>query len=247
MKELNMIGVDLEKALIRQKEHSELQNPDETLAAFQRMLKQDNSLDEEILQTIFKGGNEISRALQLDLLKHEHIYNLEQIKKLCTKYRLRFLDTKYFKGDIPREAISKIKAIQKEQNSELKGFKMIAPAPMFNLENKDKDPLLMLPLGNNQFYLIHKWGQDLHPLRALLVFPFRSFQTLLFSVALAAALVVSLFPDSIIMGPYGQSSWNIRLIFFFYLFLAFSGLTALYGFSRMKNFNSELWNSKYID
>ncbi len=242
-----MNGVDLEKALATEKRRFEAKTPDIVLNAFKDLLAQDDTLDDQILGRIFEGGSEEAQKLDLRKLNPERIYNLDQIKNLCTRYRLRFLDSKYFKGEIPYEAISKVKEIQRNQNLQIDSFKMVAPAPMFNLENKDKDPLLMIPLGNQRYYLVHKWGNDLHPLRALLVFPFRSFKTLLFSVAFMAAFVVSLFPDSMVMGPYDQHSWNIRVIFFFYLFLAFSGLTALYGFSRMKNFNSELWNSKYLD
>lgn len=244
---MKRIGVDLEKALERERRKNELNSPDETLAAFKEMIRQDDALDQSILDKLFGDHQGLINELDLKKLDPARIYKLEQIKELCTRYRLRFLNTRYFKGEIPYEAIGKIKALQKSQDRDLEGYKMIAPAPMFNLKNKDRDPLLMLPLGNDRFYLIHKWGNDLHPLRALMVLPFRSFKTLLLSVALLAAFVVSLFPDSMVMGPLDQSSWNIRIIFFFYLFLAFSGLTALYGFSRMKNFNSELWNSKYID
>lgn len=244
---MNRIGVNLEEALQRERARRKHQNPENTLAAFKALLADDDAKDDRILQNIFNGGTEISQAINIKSLNPEQIYSIEEIKSLCTRYRLRFLDASLFRGEIPYEAISKIKRIQKIELQELKGFKMIAPAPMFHLENKDKDPLLMLPLGNNKYYLVHKWGQDLHPLRALMVFPFRSFKTLLLSVALLAAFVVSLFPDKMVMGPLDEHSWNIRIIFFFYLFLAFSGLTALYGFSRMKNFNSELWDSKYMD
>lgn len=244
---MNMNGVDLEKALMREKRKAELKSPDSTLEAFKALLAADDQKDEAILEAIFKGGNDLSNQLKIRELDPERIFTTQQIKNLCTQYRLRFLDTKYFKGEIPYEAISKIKALQRDHNTELKAFKMIAPAPMFNLQNKDRDPLLMLPLGNDRFYLVHKWGNDLHPLRALMVYPFRSFQTLLFSVAALAAFIVALVPDSVIMGPYDSHSFALRVIFFFYLFLAFSGLTALYGFSRLKNFNSELWNSRYLD
>lgn len=244
---MNRIGVDLEKALQRERRREELKSPDETLQAFKELLSKDDDLDNRILENLFSSSHGLQAELNLKNLDPERIYNLEQIKKLCTRYRLRFLDTEHFRGEIPYEAISKIKALQRDNAQELEHFKMVAPAPMFNLKNKDKDPLLMLPLGKGHYYLVHKWGNDLHPLRALMVFPFRSFKTLLLTVALMAAFVVSLFPDSMVMGPLDEHSWNIRIIFFFYLFLAFSGLTALYGFSRMKNFNSELWNSKYID
>lgn len=244
---MKMMGVNLEKALERERRKDELNSPDQTLAAFKAVLEEDDQLDQDIYRRIFGDAPQVSSNFDFRTLDPTKVYSSAQIKKLCTRYRLRFLDTKHFKGDIPYEAIAKIKALQKAQNADLQGFKMIAPAPMFNLKNKDKDPLLMLPLGKDRYYLVHKWGQDLHPLRALMVLPFRNFKTLLASVALLAAMVVSLFPDSMLMGPLDKSSWNIRIIFFFYLFLAFSGLTALYGFSRMKNFNSELWNSKYID
>lgn len=246
-KHMNMTGVDLEKALQKTKKQAELKNPDETLQAFKSLLGEVDRKDQEILDQIFSGGSEVANQLDIKKLEADRIFTTAQIKDLCSHYRLRFLDAKYFKGEIPYEAIAKIKALQKDQSAELKGYKLIAPAPMFQLENKDKDPLLMLPLGNDRFYLVHKWGNDLHPLRKLMVYPFRSFKTLLFTVAGLAALIAWAFPDSVVMGPYDQHSFNIRVIFFFYLFLSFSGLTALYGFSRMKNFNSELWNSKYFD
>ena len=38
----------------------------------------------------------------------------------------------------------------------------MAPSALFRLEKTD-DPLLFVPLGNNYYYLVHKWGNDLHP------------------------------------------------------------------------------------
>ena len=135
--------------------------------------------------------------------------------------------------------------MQREQEVELSNYMIMAPAPMFKLEEKDRDPLLFVPLSANHYYLVHKWGRDLHTLRRLMVFPFRNFQSLLATVALLALLVVMSIPDSVMMGPNDNTSLGIRAIFFIYLFIAFSGLTTLYGFSRMKNFNANLLNSKY--
>lgn len=241
-----MNGVDLERALHKTKEKDLAQNKDEILDAFKALLKADDAADSKILENIFSGNGEISR-LEISRLKADRIYNLKQIKALCTNYRLRFLDAKYFKGEIPHEAVSHIKHLQKDQATEISNFKIVAPASLFNLEYKDKDPLLFIPLGNQRYYLVHKWGNDLHPLRKALVYPFRTFKTLLTSVAALAALIVLCVPSSVLMGPYDKSAFGIRVIFFLYLFIAFSGFTALYGFSRMKNFNSELWNSRYMD
>ena len=36
-------------------------------------------------------------------LDTDKIYHIDNIKSLCIDYRLRFLDLKYFKGEIPEE------------------------------------------------------------------------------------------------------------------------------------------------
>lgn len=239
-------GVDLERVLRGDKRRYEKKQGDDVLQLFREMLNNDDELEDQILDNIFGGTGHISR-LNVSKLDPENIFHIDQIRKLCTNYRLRFLDSQYFKGEVPYEAISKIKRLQRRQEKEIRNFKILAPAPMFNLKYKDKDPMLFIPLGRDRFYLVHKWGGDMHFLRRLLVFPFRNFQSLLGSVALLALLIVMSIPDSVYIGPYDKSAAPVKVIFFFYLFIAFSGLTALYGFSRMKNFNSTLWNSRYMD
>lgn len=241
-----MHGVDLEKALSRTRNKQTRKEPDEVLQAFQELLAQDDATEEQIQKRIFNGGG-ASPQLALSKLDPQKIYRVEDIKKLCTDYRLRFLDSQYFRGDIPYEATMKIKKLQRTHQTKIEQFKIMAPAPMFELEYQDKDPLLFIPLGQDRYYLVHKWGNDLHPLRKLVVFPFRTFRSLLASIAGLAAFIVCCIPSSVLMGPYDKSTLGIRVIFFFYLFISFAGLTALYGFSRVKNFNSALWNSRFND
>lgn len=239
-------GVNLEEALQAEKTKKSNPTEHEVLSAFRQMLEDDDQLDEAIVNRIF-GKENVFNQLNWKKLEVEKIFHVSEIKKLCTDYRLRFLDAHHFKGEIPYEAISKIKGLQKEQGVELQSYKILAPAPMFNLQKKDSDPLLFVPLGNDRFYLIHKWGNDLSPFRKWVVLPFRSFKSLIATVALFTLAIVMAIPDSVYMGPYDKSAGALRVIFFFYLFIAFSGLTVLYGFSRVKNFNSALWDSKYMD
>ncbi len=240
------MGIDLEEVLENEKVKSNRRGEDEVLAAFKKLLENDNAADERVLQNIFGGDGRIS---ELDIWKLEpaKIFTLSQIQKLCTNYRLRFLDASHFNGEIPNEAISKIKRLQKSQNQEITGFKMLAPASMFHLEQRDKDPLLFIPLGNDRYYFVHKWGRDLHPLRKLLVFPFRNFKTLLFCVLALTFAIAFSFPDSAFMAQGNQSVGALRGILFFYVLFAVTGLTALYGFSRVKNFNAQLWDSRFVD
>ena len=96
----------------------------------------------------------------LNKLSKSRIYHIDHIKKVSIDYRLRFLDIKYFKNKLPIEALKQIKKLEKEHKTKLSEFKIMAPSVLFRLEKKD-DPLLFVPLGNEYYYLIHKWGNDL--------------------------------------------------------------------------------------
>ena len=202
---------------------------------------------ERILTNLFRSkGNE--EKLDFNALNPSHIYHIADIKALCINFRLRFLDSKLFRGTFPVEAIEAIKTFQSEQNREITGFKMIAPAPMFKLAEKDKDPLLMVPMGGDYYYLLAKWGNDLHPLRKVLVYPFRDFESLLKTVFAFCLAVALLFPESLIRSNQDTGTiMHLRVILFFWMFFSTSAMTVLYGFSRVKNFNTNLWKSKYLD
>lgn len=216
------------------------------LAGFQALLNQ-KSDGERILSNLF-GSDGQEEQLHFDALESDRIYHIEDIKKLCVDYRLRFLDSKHFNGTFPAEALDAVKAFEKSQEREIKGFKMIAPAGMFKLAEKDKDPLLFVPMGGGYHYLLAQWGNDLHPLRKILVYPFRNFESLMKSVFFFCLAVALLFPESLMRGPKDVGTiMHIRVIFFFWMVFSTGAMTALYGFSRMKNFNANLWKSKYLD
>ena len=179
----------------------------------------------------------------VDNLESSKIYHIDEIKQICIDYRLRFLDTKYFKGTIPAEALSKIKSLEKEHNLEIQGFKIIAPSKLFKLEDKD-DPLLFAPIGNGYHYLIHQWGNDLHPLRKLLMWPFKSIVNLAILVLLMSFITTMLIPD----GLFSKTNSNAQFwILNFFMFKCIASVVIFYGFAMGKNFNPAIWNSKYFN
>jgi hypothetical protein len=240
------MGVNLEQKLREQRKNLRAEDEQQLFEHYKRMFETVDAADEKVLADIF-GSNGQANALNLTKLDPNRIFGVDEIQKICIDYRLRFLDAKYFKGEIPYAAIAEVKRIQKNQAEEITGFKLIAPAGMFHLKEKDKDPLLFINLGNGHYYLVHKWGKELNRWRKLLVYPFRSFESLFFTIIGFAFLVAASVPSEVMMGPKDTTSMHIRVIFFLYLFFAFSGLTALYGFSRMKNFSVALWKSRYFD
>lgn len=202
----------------------------------------DNELD-RIENNVIIGNGVANNKFNIDLLNSDKIYHTKEIKQICIDYRLRFLDTKYFKGTIPAEGLSKIKALEKEHNTEIKGFKIIAPSKLFKLEDKD-DPLLFAPIGNGYYYLIHQWGNDLHPFRKLLMWPFKNIANLIILVLLISFLVTLMIPN----GLFSKSSTNAQFwILYFFMFKCIASVVIFYGFALGKNFSPAIWNSKYYN
>lgn len=196
-----------------------------------------------IISKLGNSSTSESNSFNFNLLETSHIFHLEDIKNICTIYRLRFLDSKFFKGGIPEEAISKIRNLESIHHTSLKNFKIVAPAKLLKLENAD-DPLLFAPMGNDYYYLIHKWGRDLHPLRKWLMWPYKNFENLVFTVFLFSILLTALIPMSWFTAQAGTQEY---IFLFLILFKMVGGVVLFYGFAKGKNFNGAIWNSKFYN
>mgnify|MGYP007131863746 FL=1 len=180
-------------------------------------------------------------GFDFDRLESHKIYHLDQIREVCIQYRLRFLDIKYFKNDLPESAHQAIQDIETIHGTVLADFKVMAPSVLFRLERKD-DPLLFVPMGNNYYYLVHKWGNDLHPLRKLLMWPFKNIWNLLLTVLAVSWVATEMTPMGLFTKtPDGASYWML----YFFMFKAIASIVLFYGFALSKNFNPAMWNSKY--
>ena len=218
-------------------------NEQDILQAVHKLLAVDNHKDDLVLETLSKSNDANHNDFVFDLLETERNYQLDQIKEICINYRLRFLDSKYFKGELPYEAILKIKSLEKKHNTKLNGFKIIAPSKLFKLENAD-DPLLFAPIGNGYYYLIHKWGNDLNPFRKILMWPYKSFGNLIIATLLVSLIATGLFPEGVFSNK--PNSTQAGMIFFF-IFKSIAAVVIYYGFAAGKNFNTAIWNSKYFN
>ncbi|MFD0861485.1 hypothetical protein ACFQ1M_04650 [Sungkyunkwania multivorans] len=213
---------------------------DDILTEVARILEEDDRREERIAKEIVQPSG-LENSFDLELLETEKIFHIDQIKKICIDYRLRFLDTKYFKANIPRTAIEKIKKLEKDHDTQLKGFKIIAPSKLFKLNDPD-DPLLFAPIGNGYYYLIHKWGNDLHPLRRWLMLPFRNFENLLVFTLMVSYVLTLMVPN----GLFSKENSGVEFwMLYFFMFKMVASIVIFYGFALGKNFNTAIWNSQY--
>ena len=218
-------------------------SPEAILKQVEAILKADTAHEEAITNALHQGGSGVKNDFSVDLLETEKIYHIEHIRKICIDYRLRFLDTKYFKGSYPQQAVNAIKTLEKQHHTTLQGFKIVAPSKLFKLKNAD-DPLLFAPIGNGYYYLVHKWGNDLHPLRKWLMLPFKNFLNLVILVALISWILTAIMPMSLFSK---QDSASHFWMLYLFMFKMVASVVLFYGFALGKNFNHAIWDSKYFN
>ena len=208
-------------------------------------------LNDELMENnIKKNLNSCATSIEnIDLTKYNKndVYDLKSIKFIAVKYRLRFLPTKYFKNEIPQEAIFKTKSLEKKNNTSIKNFHILAPATSFDLEDVNKDPLLFAPLKNGKYLLIHQWGTDLAWYKKLSALPLRSLESILISIGFVALLLSIITPTWLIlnsaeidMGYFGYH----RIAWFLYDYILISSITTFICFSQNIYPSEYQWNKK---
>lgn len=227
-----------EKLILKRKESGCLS---QQLASVREILAKDELQRQSIHKKLKSKSPTNENHFVFDLMETENIFYIGQIRQICIDYRLRFLDSHLYKVPFPEEVVTKIKHLEKEHNTQLSGFKLMAPSKVFQLKRYN-DPILFAPVGNDYYYLIHKWGNDLQPLRKWMVLPFRTISHLLLFFVLISLLISLLLPDKF----YGvEMNGTMKLVSFLFLFKYCCAMGLYYGVAKGKNFNVNIWNSDF--
>lgn len=162
------------------------------------LLQGESAEDARILRNLSDDSNlnriEKIRGKQIELENLEKsyegkVFTIDQIKKLCINYRLRFLSSKKYTGSYDVEVAAKIKEFAKNTNSPIDDYSLgrryfiMAPPEMFALREeiyiskRDQDPAIFFQIDDTHYRLIHKWGNDFSILRLLQGFRWKTFWT----------------------------------------------------------------------
>lgn len=183
------------------------------------------------------------RLNQIDALDPTLIYNVEAIENICTKFRLRFLESALFKGQVPAEAIRKVKRIESATGVRFTKYRIIAPAERFRLKDSTKDPILLAELPNGKYYYIYQWGNDMDWKERFLKYPFQHMGALV-TTGLAIGLVIAL------IVPSQFSDFKAEFFYRFFMFSMSSALIVtlaiIVGIMYSKDFSENVWNSKFL-
>lgn len=204
-----------------------------------------NLLTENNILENLKFYNKTFELLDEEVLNRQLIFRPEEIKAICIKYRLRFLDSPYYKGEIPYESVLKIKDLNSHYRKDLKGFKILASSETFSLTDKHTRPaILFAKTLTGNYYPVHSWGEEYKWYRKLLVFPMRTFETLLISLAVLTLIIDLSIPTRLITLDHTATYWcGYRVASYFHLLIFLSGFTAYFTFAFNKNFSKSNWNN----
>ena len=221
------------------KERSKQISTNELTSLLKNILIKEDSKKERITQSLKDVNNGSFNQLKFDEMETKNIFHKDTIKNICVRYRLRFLDSNLFKGDYPKNMTKIISDIEKKHDTKLINFMIMAPSKLFKIKSPD-DPILFVPIGNDYYYLIHKWGEEFNYLRKLLVLPFKNIDNLtIFSVLVSVffAFLAKLFIPSLTLSEV--------FILFLFLVKGFIFIFFYTFFLTRKNFSESIWNSKY--
>ena len=204
--------------------------------------KQDDLLKAMVLSSMDE------RPARIVGINPERVYHRDSIKAICIRYRLRFLPGGLFKGPIPDQAVYALRGLERKAEAPITSFMLMAPAKRFKLCDSEVDPLLFVPLGNDRYYLVHKWGNDLSPLRSFVNLPFRTPTHLAVMVVLVAAFISSMVPTEILTNDPAASYWGAqRILFLFWSSMVCAAFTVFSWFAFFGQFSAEAWNSRYFN
>ena len=141
----------------------------------------------------------------------------------------------------------KIKEVEKKYGIEITDFKVIAPDHAFDLQNINKDPLLLAKVSDDAYLLIHKWGKDLAWYKKYIFFPLQNPAIFFLSLLFCCAMVSFMFPVQWMNVMNFESEVFLRLWLGVHFFIMSSGIALWIGISFSKNFSCNTWNSKYYN
>lgn len=234
------LSIDNELAKYRQKMRTE----DEVLIQeVNKILQKDLLSDKKILDNL-KHYNKSFHVLNEDECDPKYIFTLSEIRQIAIHLKLRFLDSSIFKGDIPYEAILKIKDLNRQHVKELNDFRVLSTFTAFSNRSNTEQKALFALTDTNTYYLIHTWGDTLPWYRKLTHWPLRNFETLFVSLLIITCILALGLPTSLIsLDPKAEYWSGWRIATFFHLLIFNMGVTAYITFTFSKNFHSSLWNS----
>lgn len=207
------------------------------------ILKGDVSEVKNLSVDFFSHQNESILTAKPLVLDTKRVFSIKDIKSVCIDFRLRFLDKKYYRAELPYDAHIKLTAFEIEIGVPV-SFKILTESHNFKSTYPHTQQLLFADLGNGEFYFIHKWGNEFKDFRKYTAMPYKNIEFLFVIILVISSVLTIITPTNFITSKPNMNYFSmIRLAFFFWCVVALSALFTYYIVAIRKGMNSSEWDS----
>lgn len=177
----------------------------------------------------------------------ERVLHLAEIKALCVVHRLRFLEASQYKGVVPSQAVHTLRRLEKSTGRPLRSFRVLAPPASFRRPGVRGSNWLLVPLGEQRFYIVHRWGGTAMVARALRFWPLRGPLYLTATILALALATASLIPHTWYGAALDADRWGAhRLLATFWTCTVAAAVTSFVWFAFSGRFNGQGWNGRKL-
>lgn len=215
---------------------------DKLLAEAHKVLVQGRLTEKNILENLkfYKSSFEF---LDEEEMPSEKTFTAKQIRATAIKLHLRFLPSQAFEGEIPYEAVLKIKDLNAVHKKELKHFKILSTKKFFAHNSGEQAMLFGQTLYGN-YYHIHTWGNAFKKNRKLFSFPLRNFECFAVVLLLFTLIEAVVIPDKYLSTDARATYLSMyRIAAFFHMLILNLGLLIFLMFGFHANFSENNWDS----
>jgi hypothetical protein len=235
--------MDVLNALHHQKEKNIEFQQNNLLKEAYSILKGDVSEVKNLSVDFFSHQNESILTAKPLVLDTNRVFSIKDIKSVCIDFRLRFLDKKYYRAELPYDAHIKLTAFEIEIGVPV-SFKILTEVRNFKTTYPHTQQLLFADLGNGEFYFIHKWGNEFSTFRKYAAMPYKNIEFLFGIILIVSSVLTIITPTNFITTKPNIDYFSmIRLAFFFWCVVALSALFTYYIVAIRKGMNSSEWDS----
>ncbi|MGZ3866034.1 MAG: hypothetical protein ACXVC6_03360 [Bacteroidia bacterium] len=215
---------------------------DKLLSEANKVLVQGRLTEKNILENLkfYKSSFEF---LDEEEIPAEKIFTIKQICSTAVKLHLRFLPSQAFEGEIPYEAVLKIKDLNTAYKKELKHFKILSTKKFFS-DNSGEQAMLFGQTLYGNYYHIHTWGKQYKKSRKFFSFPLRNFECFAVVLLLFTLIETLIIPDRYLSTDTRATYFSMyRMAAFFHMLILNLGLLIFLMFGFHANFSENNWDS----
>ncbi len=224
-------------------EKNNISKEDQLLLEAKKVLIQSRLTEKNVLDNLkfYKSSFEF---LDEEEVSSKKIFTVQQIKSTAVKLRLRFLPSQAFEGEIPYEAVLKIKDLNNIHHKELKHFKILSTKKFFSDNDSTEEALLFAQTLYGNYHHIHTWGHTLEKNRKIKRFPLRNFEAFAVCLLLFTLIECLLIPNKYLSTDWRATYFSMyRAAAYFHLLILNAGLMVFLLFGFNCNFSEHIWDT----